>query len=646
MNKFKNYLTAIPLAVVSILALILAIPYQPTLFSALLVTVILLSAALVTYLIIRENRLRREIDSIFSENTVIAKQIVQNISIPCLFCDTTGRIAWRNDAFLNIYDGASLKKLFTPEELTARSHVLQKRMEDRSYSVVVMPVVRSGGHASTMLFMYFIDKTEANHYAKLYNEGLPTVALLYVDNYEDLNAEQGFTRNAMINEVERQISELSHALGGVYRRFEGARFMLIFENRMLKHLEDRRFDILNTVRSIDTGTDQSATLSIGVGNEKSVAASYAAAQNALELALGRGGDQAVVRQGENYRFYGGKNISTTKISRVRVRSVASAMRELMDVSQDVYVMGHSRADLDCIGAGLGILRCAAAMDRRAYLVVENGKETIESALGLPIPDYINVKTPAQALESFKKSSSLLVVVDTQRESLMCSKELYKKADNVVIIDHHRRSADAVSTATISYTEPAASSASELVTELVQCFYERAINMSFIATALLAGLALDTKFFVFNTGVRTFDAAAYLRQCGADTGSVKKMFQDDMETYAARSKTVEAAELLDCGVAVSICKGAVNPILIAAQAADTLLSISGIRASFVLAQSNNSIYVSARSLGDINVQRICERMGGGGHLTVAGAQITELDMDAAHTLVLNSINDYMHEERNN
>lgn len=636
---------SLPLILLSIVAVAFAVPFNPTLFGIMLAALCVLAVALFVYLFIFENRIRRDIDNIFNENASIAKQIVSNINIPCLFCDTNGRIVWRNETFRVLFDGTSLKKLFDEDELSPTQHLVQKQIEGRHYTAVVMPVIRTNKHLNNMLFLYLLDRTEAIHYARLYNDNFPTVALIYVDNYEDLSAEQGFTRNAMINEVERQISDMAKSLNGVYRRFEGARFMLVFEAKMLKTLEERRFDILNSVRSIDTGIDQSATLSIGVGNQETIVSSYGAAQNALELALGRGGDQAVVKHGQDYRFYGGKNISTTKISRVRVRSVANAMRELMSAASDIYVMGHRRADLDCVGAGLGILRCAEALDKKAHYVVEGGRETPERMMSLSLPDNISVKTPEAALEMFKKSTSLLIIVDTQRESLLCSKELYKKADKVVIIDHHRRSADAITSATISYTEPAASSACEMVTELVQCFYERASNMSLIATAMLAGIALDTKFFVFNTGVRTFDAAGYLRQCGADTGNVKRMFQDDMNVFAARSAIVENAEILDCGVAVAVCGNDVsNPILVAAQAADTLMSISGIQAAFVLANVNNMVSVSARSLGTINVQRICEHMGGGGHLTVAGAQLADVDMESAKKLVIDNIDGYIKEEK--
>ena len=509
-----------------------------------------------------------------------------------------------------------------------------------------VPVQRENPNARRLTFQYWIDRTEALHYSRLYEEQRPTVALIYVDNYDELNADKQFHRNAVLSEVERLVSEFVTSLEGVYRRYENARFFIVFEASHIAMLEKQRFALLDAVRSIETGTEQQVTLSIAVGVENRIAISDESAQQAMELALGRGGDQAVVKRGTQYAFYGGKRqVATTKQSRVKARLFARALRQLMETADQVFVMGHRYPDMDCIGAALGLMRCAMDVGCKAYLVLDEPNTTIDGAIDAMRANKLyhdSIRTPEQAMQMLRPSS-VLIVVDTQRESSVMDAELYERASRTVVIDHHRRSVDSLQNPTLNHLEAGASSTCEMVTEVLQYFDDHLRPTAFECSALLAGITMDTKRFAFNTGARTFEAAGYLRKGGADNNLVKLMYQDDMQTFRDRTRVVETALVMEHGIAISTCPADVaNGSLIAAQAADALLSIKGIEASFVLADMGDTIMISGRSLGDINVQIILERIGGGGHLTVAGAQLRGVTMDGAVAKLTESIQTYLKE----
>jgi c-di-AMP phosphodiesterase-like protein len=645
MRKFRvqTGIALIPASLLTVISVLVALNNASSALLGLLLADLIAIAATVLFFLLRDKKLQKEIENIFNENAVVSRQIINNINIPCLFCTTKGQIAWRNDAFRAIHSSKSIKPLLELTELSSNTPIV-KTVNEKSYRIYSMPIVRANRLASDLVFLYWIDITETVHFEKLYKDNLPVVALIYVDNYEDLNADKDIMKGAVTNEVERLVSEMAREVSGFYRRMEGARFMLLFEAKHLKLLEDKRFDILNTVRNVKTGTEQPVTLSIGVGLADSITKAHEAAHNAMELALGRGGDQAVVKHLTEYKFFGGKTISTTKVSRVRVRSVANALRDLMESSSEVFIMGHKRADMDCVGAALGLMKCASLIGRKAYYLIEGGSSTVEGLIRQKLGSIAdNIIDPAFAIDAFKPTS-LLIIVDTQREALVCSQEILKKAQKLAVLDHHRRSADAITTATISYLEPGASSTAEIVTEFIQALFEKQLHMPLEATALLAGISLDTKYFVFNTGVRTFDASAYLRRCGADTALVKQMFQNDMQTYRARNKVVESAQVLPGGIAISICTEENNCPIVSATAADSLLTIKGITASFVLSSFEEQVIINARSLGTINVQRICERLGGGGHLAIAGVQLKGVSIETAVDMLKQAIDNYMKEEQ--
>ncbi len=594
--------------------------------------------------------LRREtraaMDDIFLENSSASAQIMNSIGIPALLFDSDGRILWANAALRDLYDGKDVRKLVPGMDTRFPTQAQAFEHNGRNFQLMSVPVQRENPNARRLTFQYWIDRTEALHYSRLYEEQRPTVALIYVDNYDELNADKQFHRNAVLSEVERLVSEFVTGIEGAYRRYENARFFVVFEASHVAMLEKQRFALLDAVRGIETGTEQQVTLSIAVGMESRIAPSDESAQQAMELALGRGGDQAVVKRGTQYAFYGGKRqVATTKQSRVKARLFARALRQLMETADQVFVMGHRYPDMDCIGAALGLMRCAMDVGCKAYLVLDEPNTTIDGAIDAMRANKLyhdSIRTPEAAMQMLRPSS-VLIVVDTQRESSVMDAELYERASRTVVIDHHRRSVDSLQNPTLNHLEAGASSTCEMVTEVLQYFDDHLRPTAFECSALLAGITMDTKRFAFNTGARTFEAAGYLRKGGADNNLVKLMYQDDMQTFRDRTRVVETALVMEHGIAISTCPADVaNGSLIAAQAADALLSIKGIEASFVLADMGDMIMISGRSLGDINVQIILERIGGGGHLTVAGAQLRGVTMDGAVAKLTESIQTYLKE----
>ncbi len=599
---------------------------------------------LVSALVLRgiAKRQQERMDRVFRENDSAVASLIQNISIPCAILDLSGRITWRNSAFLTLFDGQNVREI-APEfdgEHPIRS--LQVEYNGSNYQVMHMLVQRKD--EKKLVLEYWLDRTEAAHYQRLYTEQRPYVAMIFVDNYEELLSDAQVHSTAVLAEVERLIADLSKRLGGLYRRYDNGRFLLILEAKQMQQLESERFALLEQAHRIDTGSASAVSLSIGFGIAPRLAQSEADARRAMELALGRGGDQVVVKDGTDYRFYGGKRQHDPRQSRVKARLFSKALYQLFENSGDVFIMGHKNSDMDCLGAALGVMTCANHVGAHAYIVLDAVNSTIEDAVHtLERSGAASlIVRPEQAAEMMKPDS-VLVVVDTQRASVTVAPELLEKAEHIVLIDHHRRNADYIENATLHYLETRASSASEMVTEVMQYFADNVKPAAFTCSALLAGITVDTKQFAFNVGSRTFDAAGYLRRNGADLSSVKLMFQNDFDSYVRCANVVEAASIRKSGIAISSCgKNVPDGKLLAAQAADELLGIRGIYAAFVLAETDDMVSISGRSYGQINVQLILEKLGGGGHLTMAGAQLYGVDTDEAMKRLNEAIDEYERE----
>ena len=563
---------------------------------------------------------QERMDRVFRENDSAVASLVNNVSIPSAIVDLSGRITWRNNAFTSLYDGQDIHEPVPEFDGEHPIRTLQIEYNGSSYQIMNMLVMRE--NEKRLVFQYWIDRTEAAHYQRLYTEQRPYVAMILVDNYEELLSDTQIHSTAVLAEVERLIADLSKRLGGLYRRYDNGRFLLVLEAKQTQQLEEERFSLLEQAHRIDTGSSSAVSLSIGFGIAPRLAQSEQDARRALELALGRGGDQVVVKDGTDYRFYGGKRQHDPRQSRVKARLFSKALYQLFEYSGDVFIMGHKNSDMDCLGAALGVMTCANHVGTHAYIVLDAVNTTIEDAVHTLERSGAGslIIRPDQAAEMMQENS-VLVVVDTQRASVTVAPELLSRTEHIVLIDHHRRSADSIDNATLHYLETRASSASEMVTEVLQYFADNVKPAAFTCSALLAGITVDTKQFAFNVGSRTFDAAGYLRRNGADLSSVKQMFQNDYQSYVRCANVVERATIRGSGIAISACdRNTPDGQLLAAQAADELLGIRGIYAAFVLAETDEMVAISGRSYGQINVQVILERLGGGGHLMMAGAQL--------------------------
>ena len=494
---------------------------------------------------------------------------------------------------------------------------------------------------STMATTYWMDVTDSEQLRQTLQMTRPVVAILMVDNYEDLmKACPESKRSAVLAQLEEKLDQWSAGADGLMLHYDRDRYLFVFEERSYSDYAQHRFAVLDTVREVAAG-GVAATLSIGVGRDAdSFDALFKNASMALEMALSRGGDQAVVKDRMNFQFYGGWAKTTEKRTKVKSRVMANALGELMDDARQVYVMGHSYADMDSLGAAAGVCCIARKRGRKCQIVIDTENNAVHPMLRKLAgqPEYHGAFITGS--EAFLKvqPGTLLVVVDTNRPGSVESEQLLETCNRVAVIDHHRRGSSYIEKMALNYHEPYASSASELVTELLQYLVEPGDILKCEAEALLAGIVLDTKNFTNRTGGRTFEAAAYLRRAGADTSDVQRMFQGDLKSMIARYDIIRQAQLYRGDLAIAALDTTCDRVT-AAKAADELLTLKGIRASFVLYPKDQGVYISARSLGEVNVQVIVEALGGGGNSTTAGGQLNTPNIAVARTALLRAIDEY-------
>ncbi len=467
------------------------------------------------------------------------------------------------------------------------------------------------------------------------------VALIYIDNYEQVFESMEDSRKPLLEAmIYRHISNLAGDANGVLVRLEKSRFMLVFAQEYMQRIEETKFKILEDVKRLNFGNKYAPTLSIGIGVDRDINVARDYARAAVDLALGRGGDQAIIKNREKQTFYGGNSAGTEVNTRVRARLVAYALKEQLEHADRVLIMGHANPDLDCFGAALGLYRAAIELKKPAHIIMGDQHPAVQDLYDRvkAEKDYVDIIISNIQAEQFVKNSNVLVILtDANRASIAQAPEVLEKAKQIVVIDHHRISEDSVEKAEISYVEPYASSASEMVTELLQYMMENIKMKPVEADGLFAGIALDTKNFTVKTGVRTFEAAAFLRRSGADSVRVRQMFKNDIGEYKARAGIVSKARIINTNMAIASWEGDIpNASAVAAKAADEMLDVQGIESSYVLTKIGETIYVSARSLGRINVQLIMEELGGGGHMTVAGAQLKQIPLEEAEERVEQAI----------
>jgi cyclic-di-AMP phosphodiesterase len=605
---------------------------------------------------IRNDELGRFLEDLSTNLDVAGRNTLSKIPVPLGIVNSEGQLLWGNNIFATLTSKSiigkninTLIKDFNVQKVLDKNINLFEKIEinNELYNVLVSPIEISGDKQvkKHVFMLYFIDKTDYYTMYEMYSDKKPIIALIEVDNHDEVvKSTDEENRPAVVAEIDKRINVFASSIEGFIRKYDVSKYIVTFENRFLNILIDNKFEILDTMREIDSGNKIPVTLSIGIGkNGDSFYKIHEYAVAAKDLALGRGGDQAVIKDGDRLSFYGGKTKEVEKRTRVKARVIAHAISDLIDQSSEVIIMGHEIPDIDCLGAAMGIYRGCKLRGKDAHIVLNRTNDSIEKLFERlnKLNEYEGVFINSDTALQKSAKNPLLVIVDVHRKSFVEFPELVDKVNNIVIIDHHRKSVDFIDNAAISYIEPYASSTCELVTELLQYMIDKPFLHEFEAQALMAGIYVDTKNFTFKTGVRTFEAAGFLKRLGADLIEVKKLFADNLETYIERTKLVASAAIQD-GIAIATNSVEVGNTLVVPQAADELLKIDGVDASFVLAPSGNDIMISGRSLGDINVQVILESIGGGGHMTIAGAKICNVNVEEAKEMLINSINNYLKE----
>ncbi|MBQ1526377.1 MAG: DHH family phosphoesterase [Lachnospiraceae bacterium] len=582
----------------------------------------------------------------------VQRQLLRDLEIPYALLDETGRIVWSNEEFENILhikknSQKSISSLF-PEfgkKLPLREEdqiVMSLRFEARDFRITAKkvsvkamigdsPVTEELDNDSYLVAFFLFDETDVRSLRKELEDEKPAVGLVYIDNYDEaMESVEDVRRSLLSALVDRQINKTMAENNALVKKLEKDKYLVILQKKDLEKLKEKRFTLLDEVKNVNIGNEMALTLSIGFGaGAESYTENYDYARNAIDLALGRGGDQAIVKEGDKLIFFGGKSMMTEKYTRVKARVKAHALREIIEGTDLLFVMGHQITDVDALGAAVGIMRAAKTLNKNAHIVINDISASIRPMVDSLLEaedDKDLILNNMQALERADKRAAV-IVVDVNKPSYTECPELLNRCSTIVVLDHHRQAEEKIDNATLSYIEPYASSASEMAAEILQYINDKVRLKPVEADCLYAGILVDTNNFMNRTGVRTFEAAAYLRRNGADVTRVRKLFRDSMEEYKARTEAVSHVEMYKDKYAISYFNGkSESPTVIAAQAANELLNINGVKASFVLSDYQNKIYISARAFDEVNVQIIMEKLGGGGHINVAGAQIEGVSME--------------------
>lgn len=599
----------------------------------------------------------------------IQKKLLRELELPYVLMDEDGKIIWINIAFENIVHKdkgyhKSITSLFpsiTKDKLQLETDAeFELTFEEREYVMKLKKIsidealdnseiIVNDGNGGYLIAAYLFDETALKMALRENDSQSLAVGFIYLDNYDEaLESVEEVRRSLLVALIDRKISKYISALDGIVRKTEKDKYLVIMRKKALLALKESRFDLLEDVKTVNIGNEMAVTVSIGVGlDAPTYAQNCEFARTAIDLALGRGGDQAVVKTPQSIVYYGGKSQQMEKNTRVKARVKANALQEIITSKDRVIIMGHRLPDADCFGAAVGISCIARALERKAHIVINDVTSSIKPLTDLfkdnNVYDDDFIIDSSTAIE-LAGNNAVLVVVDVNRPSITECPELLKECRTVVVLDHHRQSAEIIENATLSYVEPYASSACEMVAEVLQYVGGNVKVKSNEADCMYSGIIIDTNSFTAKTGVRTFEAAAYLRRCGADVTRVRKMFRDDAKEYKAKAEAVCNAVIYKNSYALSICptEGLDSPTVAGAQAANELLNISGIKASFVVTQYQNQIYISARSIDEINVQIIMERLGGGGHMNMAGAQLDNMSPESAIEIIKDTINQMLQE----
>lgn len=583
----------------------------------------------------------------------IQNTLLKELTVPYAIILEDGHILWKNDRFSEIVDGREkfiqkvipeLNKGIFPKDDETRSE-LEITYKERDYQVELRRISLEGFSESERMLQipkekeYFIalymrDVTELNSYIRENEDQRLIAGLIYIDNYDEvMESVEEVRQSLLVALIDRKINKYINDVDGIVKKLENDKYFFVVKKESYRKFEADRFSLLEEVKQVNIGNARSATLSIGLGlNTATYALSYNYARMAIDLAMARGGDQAVIKDCKGITYFGGKKEQTAKNTRVKARVKAEALREFIVAKDQVIVMGHKISDPDSFGACMGIYRAAVALEKKAHIVINDVSTSIKPLYDEIAQSSVYGKdiflTSGEALD-YISDSAMVVVVDTNKPQMTECPELLKRSKTIAVLDHHRQSSTVIDNAVLSYIEPYSSSTCEMVAEVLQYIVDDIKVPSIEADCLYAGIMIDTRNFMNRTGVRTFEAAAYLRRCGADITRVRKMFRDDMESYRAKAEAMRMAEVYREQYAIAECPSDIaSPTVLAAQTANELLDINGIKASFVLTVYDGRIFLSARSIDEVNVQIIAEKLGGGGHINSAGAQFEHTNVKEA------------------
>lgn len=632
------------------------------------------------YMIYRSS-IRKEVINFATQYGTVQKKLLDEFEIPYALLEYNSKILWMNEEFARVTEKdkkyhKSITGIFpsiTREVLEKGepSKSIQIEWKDRIYRANISRIyfntenvpesgedqeelsegiIETEVREQYMTALYLFDETELHRHIRENREQQLVSALVYIDNYEEaLESIEEVKRSLLVALVDRKVSKYFSERDGIIKKLEKDKYFVVFKNKYMDDLIKDKFSILESVKTIKVGNEMAVTLSMGIGiSDSNYNQKHEFSRMAIDLALGRGGDQVVVKDGEKISYFGGKSRQMEKTTRVKARVKAHALRELFASREQVFIMGHSISDMDAFGAAVGIYCAAQVMGKKAHIVLNEVtsslrpmKECFSEEKGYPEDMFVRSERAIEMVNS----GNVVVVVDTNRPNYTECPELLRLSKNIVVFDHHRQGSEVIENAVLSYIEAYASSTCEMVAEMLQYFDENIHLKPNEADSIYAGILIDTNNFMTKTGVRTFEAAAYLRRCGAEVTRVRKLLRDDMAAYKARAEAVRHAEVYKGAFAISICPAdprVESPTIAGAQAANELLNIVGIKASFVLTEYNGKIYISSRSIDEINVQLIMERMGGGGHLNVAGAQLEDCSVYEAKGKIQRTLDEMLEE----
>ncbi len=596
-----------------------------------------------------------EMVSFATEYGQVQKQILKELNLPHALLDHRGKIVWTNEEFEKVIGnergfGKAISNYF--EEINDEVFPFEEKekeigvsFESREFRanlkrISIENMVKNSrfieeSETDDFLYgLYLFDETALKIALKELDDQSVVVGMIYIDNYEEaLENVDDVRRSLLLALVDRKITQCISSLDGIVRKTEKDKYMLILRKRSLAELKESKFDILEEIKTVSIGNERPITLSIGIGLDGlTYSQNSEFARAAIDLALGRGGDQAVIKSPGNVQYYGGKSQSSEKNTRVKARVKAQALREILVNKDQIFIMGHRLADVDSFGSAIGVYCIAKALDKKACIILNEVTPSLRPLVNLFANNeqYAGMLVNSETALATVGNNAALVVVDTNKPSISECAEILKYVKAIVVLDHHRQGEEIIDNATLSYVEPYASSASEMVAEVLQ-YIDEGVKLSGIeADALYSGIMIDTSNFMTKTGVRTFEAAAYLRRSGADVTRVRKLFREDASEYLAKAKTINDTNIYRNDYAISVCDaaGCQSPTIVAAQTANELLNINGIKASFVFTEYQGKVYLSARSIDELNVQVVTEKLGGGGHMNVAGAQFEGISVDEA------------------